>query len=109
VKARPVAPDQWPEASLASSRGNPRGEAAPHYRWIHLTTHGFFAPREIASALTASKEDKERGFGEFGQQGISGYHPGLLSRVALSGAQTQVAEFPPNAASLLSPSKAATL
>jgi CHAT domain-containing protein/tetratricopeptide (TPR) repeat protein len=61
-------------------------QAAPHYRYMHLATHGFFAPREVASALSPTAESSESGPGALGREGIRGYHPGLLSGVALSGA-----------------------
>jgi CHAT domain-containing protein/tetratricopeptide (TPR) repeat protein len=64
-------------------------QAAPHYRYMHLATHGFFAPREVASALSASAESPEAGPGAFGREGIRGSHPGLLSGVALSGANAR--------------------
>jgi CHAT domain-containing protein/tetratricopeptide (TPR) repeat protein len=64
-------------------------EAAPHYRYMHLATHGFFASREVASALSPSAENSERGSGAFGREGIRGWHPGLLSGIALSGANAR--------------------
>jgi CHAT domain-containing protein/tetratricopeptide (TPR) repeat protein len=87
----------FPNRKVRPLRGENATESAfrreaPNYRWLHLATHGFFAPAEIASALAASKEEKERGLGEFGSEGISGFHPGLLSGIALSGANTPAAE-----------------
>lgn len=66
--------------------------AAPHYHFLHLATHGFFAPREMASALASSPDDAVRGSGAFGREGIRGCHPGLLSGLALSGANTRDAK-----------------
>jgi CHAT domain-containing protein/tetratricopeptide (TPR) repeat protein len=63
--------------------------AAPHNRFLHLATHGFFAPREMASALSSAPDDGVRGSSAFGSAGIKGSHPGLLSGVALSGANTR--------------------
>jgi CHAT domain-containing protein/tetratricopeptide (TPR) repeat protein len=47
-------------------------EHAPEHRWLHIATHGFFAPPELRSALAAGGE--------------GGHHPGLLSGLALAGA-----------------------
>jgi CHAT domain-containing protein/Tfp pilus assembly protein PilF len=55
-----------------------RREASEH-RWIHVATHGFFAPPEIQSAIDSAKTG-------FGKDGLVGFHPGLLSGVALAGA-----------------------
>ena len=51
-------------------------------RYAHLATHGFFAPEELKSAL-ALRSREERLFGE---NGVSGWHPLLLSGVVLAGA-----------------------
>ena len=67
---------------------------APKYHWLHLATHGFFAPAGLASALSASNGEHGRAVEQigspnhFGKQGISGFHPGLLSGLAFSGANT---------------------
>jgi CHAT domain-containing protein len=55
-------------------------EAAPRRRFVHLATHGFFAPPELKSALDGSKG------GSIGREGLSGWHPLLLSGVVLAGA-----------------------
>jgi CHAT domain-containing protein len=47
-------------------------EQAPGHRWLHVATHGFFAPPSLRSALAAGGE--------------RGRHPGLLSGLALAGA-----------------------
>ena len=57
--------------------------AAPHYRYMHLATHGFFAPRSVASALSPTAESPDADSGAFGREGIRGSHPGLLSGIAL--------------------------
>jgi CHAT domain-containing protein len=57
---------------------------APLHRWLHVATHGFFAPPEIKSAA-APAEPKE-GPDLFGKLGPVGFHPGLLSGLALAGA-----------------------
>jgi CHAT domain-containing protein/Tfp pilus assembly protein PilF len=61
--------------------------AAPAHRYLHLATHGFFAPPTLKSAL---QPDPQRargdGFGLFDQQGVVGWHPGLLSGLVLAGA-----------------------
>jgi len=58
--------------------------AAPRHRWLHLATHGFFAPPDVVSALAPSAGDAEGGL--FAREGVLGFHPGLLSGLALSGA-----------------------
>jgi CHAT domain-containing protein len=84
---------EFPDGKAKQLRGDKATESAirqeaPKYRWLHLATHGFFAPPQIVSALAPSKDEKDRGFGEFSREGVSGFHPGLLSGVALSGANT---------------------
>jgi CHAT domain-containing protein/tetratricopeptide (TPR) repeat protein len=59
---------------------------APVHRWIHLATHGFFAPEEVPSLLDVRPESLLASL--FDQGGNVGFHPGLLSGVALSGANT---------------------
>jgi CHAT domain-containing protein len=69
-----------------ATEGRMRDEA-PQHRYLHLATHGFFAPPELRSAL--SPDPKRDPFGArdvFSVQGVSGYHPGLLSGLVLAGA-----------------------
>jgi CHAT domain-containing protein len=67
----------------AATEGALRTGAARH-RWVHIATHGFFAPAGLLSALGRRREG--RFFGEPDQ--AVGFHPGLLSGLALSGANT---------------------
>jgi CHAT domain-containing protein/tetratricopeptide (TPR) repeat protein len=72
-----------------------RREAATH-RWLHLATHGFYDPPEL-SALAAATDPKGRTSlvnapseqSDFEHAGMRGYHPGLLSGLALAGANCQ--------------------
>ena len=61
---------------------------APRHRFLHLATHGYFAPEQLRSALgPADAKDKARpGSDLLGGAGVAGYHPGLLSGIALAGA-----------------------
>jgi CHAT domain-containing protein/Tfp pilus assembly protein PilF len=68
-----------PLVKLEESQGS-KGRliaAAKRSSYIHLATHGFFAPPELVSALTPSGHADEN---------LIGHHPGLLSGVALAGA-----------------------
>ena len=61
-------------------------QEAPRHKFLHMATHGFFAPESLRSALkdsadrgaTRSESDPSRGF--------VGYPPGLLSGLVLAGA-----------------------
>ena len=83
---------RFPDAKVRTLRGDRATEdafrrEAPQCRWLHLATHGFFAPPDLKSALAATKADKDNDRGvTFGRQGISDFNPGLLSGLALSGA-----------------------
>jgi CHAT domain-containing protein/tetratricopeptide (TPR) repeat protein len=57
---------------------------APEYRYLHLATHGFFAPEEFPSALRPGHAGPVGDL--FGQAGVIGFHPGLLAGIALTGA-----------------------
>jgi CHAT domain-containing protein len=53
------------------------------HRYLHFATHGFFAPSSILSAA-APVEPKMHDL--FGKSDVRGFHPGLLSGIALAGA-----------------------
>jgi CHAT domain-containing protein/Tfp pilus assembly protein PilF len=60
---------------------------APGHRYLHLATHGYFAPPELRSALApADPKSASTRIDALGGAGVSGWHPGLLSGIALAGA-----------------------
>jgi CHAT domain-containing protein len=65
---------------------------APQHRFLHLATHGFFAPPELRSALNVdiSTGDNFNGETRSSMQNVratvAGFHPGLLSGLVLAGA-----------------------
>jgi CHAT domain-containing protein/tetratricopeptide (TPR) repeat protein len=86
-----------PGATVKTLRGGAPTEEtirrlAPQFRYIHLATHGFFAPPEVSSAWRSTIRwlhtlpGKTVDVGPFGRKGIAGWHPGLLSGIALAGA-----------------------
>jgi CHAT domain-containing protein len=64
---------------------------ASRHRFLHLATHGFFAPAELKSALAASKAEKARPGDLFTEKDVTGFHPGLLSGLVLAGANRTAA------------------
>jgi CHAT domain-containing protein/Tfp pilus assembly protein PilF len=70
---------------------------APTHRWLHLATHGFYDPPELHARRSATSLSPEGArlanmAGDqtlFGNGGPGGYHPGLLSGLALAGANSQ--------------------
>jgi CHAT domain-containing protein len=66
---------------------------APRHRYLHVATHGYFAAERFKSALARSTHDG-RGPGQelVSNQSLAGYHPGLLSGLALAGANNPTAE-----------------
>jgi tetratricopeptide (TPR) repeat protein/CHAT domain-containing protein len=66
----------------AATESAVRKEAAAH-RYLHIASHGFFAPPEVLSA-TAPRERHQIDL--FGQGDVRGFHPGLLSGIVLAGA-----------------------
>jgi CHAT domain-containing protein len=84
--------ERFPDARAQVLRGDQASEEAirqnaPKSRYLHLATHGYFAPPELRSAL-GPQESKagRRGIDLLGGSSVAGYHPGLLSGIALSGA-----------------------
>ena len=63
-------------------------QQAPRHRYLHFATHGFFAPKELRSALTAASRGKDGDAANLfgGRKGVAGFHPGLLSGLVLAGA-----------------------
>jgi CHAT domain-containing protein/Flp pilus assembly protein TadD len=60
---------------------------APYCRYLHLATHGYFAPELIRSALVPDNPTAGRGGGDARIVGeLVGYHPGLLCGLVLTGA-----------------------
>ncbi|HEV3257270.1 MAG TPA: tetratricopeptide repeat protein [Gemmataceae bacterium] len=98
VAVRDSFEERYPEGKIRvlrkaqATKGAFRQESG-RYRWLHLATHGFFAPAGWPSALApaprpaagstkaaAPRQDL------FGREGMRGFHPGLLSGLALAGA-----------------------
>jgi len=62
-------------------------QQATHYRFLHVTTHGFFAPPQLRSLLgTADTEQKGLGPNAALKKKFTTFHPGLLSGLAMAGA-----------------------
>lgn len=59
---------------------------APHHRFLHLATHGFFAGEDLLSALRPYEPTMEGTL--LARHGVAGFHPGLLSGLALAGASS---------------------
>jgi CHAT domain-containing protein len=55
------------------------------YRYVHIATHGFFAPSEVPSVLAAPQGHQAAG-DALARRAVAGYHPGLLSGLVLAGA-----------------------
>jgi hypothetical protein len=98
VTVRDTFEQSLPDAPVHVLRGGQATEEAfrqraPHHRYLHLATHGYFAPEELRSALAPEPTGPRPAAGPmqsgddlFGGQGIVGFHPGLLSGLALAGA-----------------------
>jgi len=98
VTVRDTFEQSLPDAPVHVLRGGQATEEAfrqraPRHRYLHLATHGYFAPEELRSALAPEPTGPrpaagpmQRGDDPFGGQGIVGFHPGLLSGLALAGA-----------------------
>jgi len=61
--------------------------AVEQEEWLHLITHGYFAPESIKSALQVAQQDRER-FSRLDRTEpiLRGPHPGVLSGLAFAGA-----------------------
>ncbi|HKI17914.1 MAG TPA: CHAT domain-containing protein, partial [Isosphaeraceae bacterium] len=86
--------EQFPGTQATLLRGGKATEEALRqmagkYRYLHLATHGYFAPPELRSALGPSDPAARLGTDLFGARGVAGFHPGLLSGLALAGANVR--------------------
>jgi CHAT domain-containing protein len=62
-------------------------QQAPTHRYLHFATHGYFAPKELRSALAdVSRSQVANPSNLFGSTDVAGFHPGLLSGLVLAGA-----------------------
>ncbi len=62
-------------------------QLAPTHRFLHFATHGYFAPKELRSALALVSHGRDTDTANlFQRQDIAGFHPGLLSGLVLAGA-----------------------
>jgi tetratricopeptide (TPR) repeat protein len=82
---------RFPQAQLQLLREQGATEEAfrtfaEQARYLHVATHGFFAPAALTSALAATPEAPDTSL--FHRTGVSGWHPGLLSGLAFVGANT---------------------
>lgn len=60
-------------------------DQAPNFLYLHLATHGYFASPRFKSVLARSAHEPSRGDSFLNNQSLAGYHPGLLSGIALAG------------------------
>jgi CHAT domain-containing protein len=81
---------RFPKGTIKVLRGAEATDAnlsnlAPKYCHLHVATHGFFAAPSVHSALA---EDEPYGSADHfsAEEGVTGYHPGLLSGLVLAGA-----------------------
>lgn len=72
---------QRAEASEESFR-----QLAPRHRYVHVNTHGFFAAPELKSVWDLRERRWAAGRLQVPTEAIVGLHPGLLSGIALAGA-----------------------
>jgi CHAT domain-containing protein/Tfp pilus assembly protein PilF len=83
----------FPEAAVTDLRKEKASRSAVRQalaksRYAHLATHGFFAPPELKSALVDLRPGA--GTGLFGREGVTGWHPLLLSGLVLAGANKEL-------------------
>ncbi|HEV2970683.1 MAG TPA: CHAT domain-containing tetratricopeptide repeat protein [Pirellulales bacterium] len=62
-------------------------DAMENCRYLHLATHGFFAPAQLRSAMAeATKAEATDAGNRFSVQDLAGYQPDLLSGLVFAGA-----------------------
>ena len=86
-KGFPDAPPPWTPRGTDASRATLL-DYAPQSRFLHIATHGWFAPTSIASQPDSTAVDAKMGFGRITsqQQRIVGFSPLVLCGLALAGA-----------------------
>jgi CHAT domain-containing protein len=83
---------KWGPTGLTSLDGPAATEEAfrreaPKHLYLHVATHGFFAPASVKSALSRMTRELALGAEKFAStQTIAGDHPNLLSGLAFAGA-----------------------
>jgi len=78
-----------PDAKVTALSGDHSTEAAVRaqagkHQYLHFATHGFYDPPGLRSALAATARSEDRDLGT--RQDVTGWHPGLLSGLVLTGA-----------------------
>jgi CHAT domain-containing protein len=74
----------------AATKGSVRGEMSK-CRYLHFSTHGFFAAALVKSAAAIDPRANAVGMSDlFTRQNVTGYHPDLLSGLVLAGANRPV-------------------
>jgi len=63
-------------------------EQAPKHQWLHVITHGFFAPETVRSAIQSTDEDINGLPVPDRPQPVRGDNPGLLSGLVFAGANS---------------------
>ncbi|MEQ8765509.1 MAG: tetratricopeptide repeat protein [Planctomycetota bacterium] len=72
----------------AQARRTTFEESAPKFRYLHVATHGWFAPESVTSTADTRVVDHRMRFGEFSSQRerVSGLAPSILCGLAFAGA-----------------------
>jgi CHAT domain-containing protein/tetratricopeptide (TPR) repeat protein len=65
---------------------------APRHRWLHIATHGFFAPPNVMAAIAAQTRPEAE---SRRREGVSVFQVGYLNGLALAGANTGPAAYTP--------------
>lgn len=63
-------------------------EQASQHQWLHVITHGFFAPESVHSAMQSTEDDVALLQQSDPHRPVRGENPGLLSGLAFAGANT---------------------
>ena len=69
-------------------------QLATQHRYLHLATHGYFAPPSLTYSWLAADESLQSELQTLAPLNLPGLHPGMLSGLALAGANADAAERP---------------